>query len=101
MKDNLHQKYLELAGSLVQKSLAVLLDNRSVNESEQILNGTKGLMESIHWIDKNIQRRRERMIRESIERGEAELILHIPPYFIMTSLADRKTHKTITKHALP
>ena len=49
---------------------AIMLDNRSENVEEKIVNGTKGVMESLLWVDKIIQRRMEKFIRDAIERGK-------------------------------
>ena len=80
---------------------AIILDNRSGNVAEQIVNGTKGLMESLLWENKIIQRRMEKLIRCAIKCSDTEIMLDTPPDFTMMSLMDSKNHKRRSKHTLP
>ena len=52
VKDDLHENHRDLTGAWAQKAPAVFLENRSVNAEEQIVNGAKGGMESLLWIEK-------------------------------------------------
>ena len=47
--------------------------NANVNVAEKIVNGTKGVMKSLLWIDKSVQRRMERLIIEEIKCGNKEV----------------------------
>ena len=62
----------------MQKSLAILLENRSGHVAEQIVNGTKGMMEYLLWIDNSIQRRMERLIKEAINHRDTKILLDTP-----------------------
>ena len=43
----------------------------------------------------------EKLIRDAIKRGDTEMFLDTPPDFIIASLSDRKTHKSMSKYTLP
>ena len=79
---------------------AILLDNRSGNVAEQIVNDTKELMESFLWMNKIAQRRMEKLIGHAIKRGNTEIFSNTPPDFIMTSLTHRKPHTPRSKNTL-
>ena len=99
--DTLHKNRIELIVMFLQHALDIILDNRSRNMAEKIVNGIKRLMESLFQTNKSSQRRTEKFVRDAIKCGNTETILETLPYFIMTSLTDSKTHKARFKHALP
>ena len=82
------------------KALDILLDNRSVNVVEQIVNDTKWSIGSLFWIDKSTQRRMETLVREAIKRCDIEIFLDTPSECIIMSLKDSKTHIPRSKHTL-
>ena len=61
-----------------------------MNGSEQIVNGTKALIESLLWIDKSVQRQMEKLIRDAIKRSDTEIFLDAPPNYVMMSLINKK-----------
>ena len=52
LKDALHENNKELTGIFLWHTPDILLENRSRNVADQIVNGTKGLMESLFWTKK-------------------------------------------------
>ena len=92
LKYALHKNYKELIGIFLWHDPVILFDNLSRNEAEQIVNDTKGLMESRLWIDKSVQTRMEKLISDAIECDDTEMLLNNPLDYIMTLLTDSKTH---------
>ena len=65
-----------------------------------MVNGTKGLIESLFQIDESAQRIVKKLIRDAIECSEPTF-LDNPTDCITMSLKDRKTHKPRSKYTLP
>ena len=55
LKIALFEKHPELTGMFCKGMPSMLTDNQHSNVSEQIVNGTKGLMEGLVWLDATVE----------------------------------------------
>ena len=67
MRDALHENHQQLAGVWAHKDTDASLRNRGGIAEDHIVNGAKGAMERLLWMDKKTQRRVKRLIREDVE----------------------------------
>lgn len=59
MKHKVYKSYPELIGIFVKSAHVIMTSNLSENVSKQIVNGTKGIIEGLYYIDKRKMRNKK------------------------------------------